>query len=314
MNVIGEFIRSILPARRQYATAADLPPELFPRILFFVSFETDEEQRYRYEHQRYEDGLLDVWLGAPVVVLGNCSLVCLYWANICRRYLFHGRSMRIRTREDAEKFRKYATRGSVRLVPLFKLIKRLSATQHYDSSSFLHLLLLPSLRTKLAQLHLKGPTTPGFPHGLPLDSPHWSVPRVTATPPSVTPFRGVEISNIHFPSLKTVVKLIKHFKDARVLDLRSLSWEDDCSTTPLHMVHSRGGTREGIHISASNCTDDVLICLQAAMLYPDSPLRMLPDKDMKLALGLFKAIYKYYAALPNDLYNKWPRFELSCSK
>lgn len=65
------------------ATAADLPPELFPLILDYL----------RTDNRGYEEYIRDVWVRDMM----SCSLVCLYWANRCREYLFRGHEVVIKS-------------------------------------------------------------------------------------------------------------------------------------------------------------------------------------------------------------------------
>lgn len=55
------------------ASAAELPPELFPFILDYVGSADDGAEIK--DQSRVRD-------------LQSCSLVCLDWANRCRAYLF----------------------------------------------------------------------------------------------------------------------------------------------------------------------------------------------------------------------------------
>ncbi len=91
--------------------------------------------------------------------LKRCSLVCRFWANRCRQYMFAGRTLEIYRSEDAEIFRRYAIGGCAALIPVHHLIGEIHVYLRYDGliNSFLHLLYLSVIRQKLRLLSIHGP-------------------------------------------------------------------------------------------------------------------------------------------------------------
>ena len=86
--------------------AAEIPPELFPKIICNI-FNVDG---YLLPSSKY---------GAD---MENCSLVCLYWAQECRRVLFEDRPIRITSSKQAIGFRDLIlAKGSKNLKPIAEM-------------------------------------------------------------------------------------------------------------------------------------------------------------------------------------------------
>lgn len=289
----------------QYSEAgAHIPPELFPRILFYVSL--DDRRKQIREHAEAEarrtntpiddwDLLTKLMEASPAFGLRACSLVCRYWANLSREYLFTDRMLTIRTAEEAKVFGYYAAHGSQELIPIAGLIKGMHVVYLYHSShrSILDLLHVPLMRDKLFDLSLRGP----FPDTLPpskLDTPHWSVTNTAALSPSVTAYRKVVLSSMDFPSLLHAIKYIKHFKYASEISLNSLTWDGKTLVPLTYMKQNTRCYRRQIEVSVEKCTDDVFLCWQVAMMYSDFPLRMVEERDQHWAFDVMRRVHSFY--------------------
>ncbi|KAI0768367.1 hypothetical protein BC629DRAFT_866223 [Irpex lacteus] len=119
------------------ATAADLPPELFRRILLDVCegaeqplvLDLNQELTNRKE---------------AVMAVSACSLTCLYWARICREQLF--REVRIKSYKDVRAFSWLVSNTPKRLTPISKYVRWVTLVQRVGERPWIHLLWLqPSL-------------------------------------------------------------------------------------------------------------------------------------------------------------------------
>ncbi|KAI0347639.1 hypothetical protein BDW22DRAFT_7345 [Trametopsis cervina] len=300
---ISSLIYPTLPTRRHaFATGADIPPEIFPNILRFISVDDRTEQvQEMLQDSGWHSFLIDtaVVVSAPAYTLKNCSLVSAYWANQCRRYMFLGRRMHITSYEQAMAFRHYATIPSSRLVPICSLIKHVDAVQRYpDSSAFFHLLYLPSTRDKLRSLRVEGYADDQVSR-LPRSTFQWSLPQKTAMLPVFTTFRNIYIVRLRFPSFQAVVDILRCCKEAKHFNLISLTWDKASASATWNTMRSafRKKNYDTISIAAMSCTDNLHVSLQLAMSYPDSPLRVIPFRDRQLALGVMRALYDHLCPL-----------------
>ncbi|KAI0763887.1 hypothetical protein BC629DRAFT_968313 [Irpex lacteus] len=189
-----------LESETETSLASRVPPELFENILFYVNVNCNpqlHEDQWRFVRNRGQP--------SPVDVLSDlkwCSLVCLFcqWANICRQYMFSGKTVEITCFDDAEVFVRHVVRGCPRITPVHQLIRSSSSTaadgheSKKNTTSFLHLLYLH----KLQWLFIHGQTS------TPQDSIHPTVTGLGAYRPpwsSQTP-----IKSIHLPSFYHVTK------------------------------------------------------------------------------------------------------------
>lgn len=94
--------------------ASTIPPEPFPQIITHVCEIADHDYLPRIGGSGME----------------NCTLVCMYWAQQCRRIAFR-RNVLIRSTAQGRRFRDLvASLGSARLSPLVDLILKIDV--HHD--------------------------------------------------------------------------------------------------------------------------------------------------------------------------------------
>ncbi|KAI0347594.1 hypothetical protein BDW22DRAFT_3505 [Trametopsis cervina] len=289
-------------SRTSAITGAHIPPEIFPSILFFVSVDDQSKrvrQKVKSEKWRNHFAISAIILAQPAYTLKSCSLVSVYWANQCRRYMFLDHLVRLRSYEDAAAFRHYSTLPNSRLTPICDLVRVVHVNQvRPDSRSLLHLICLPSTQHKLSDYNLQGPISSKDPTPA-LSTSHYSLPHRMAMPPSITSYRKVTLVSLDFSSFHDVVSYIRNFRDAERLQFHSLTWSNTASTSLLHMVQpfSQRHPRHKIHIQVDKCTDNYLLCYQTMVLFPDSPLRMIPVQDQHVVENIMRGFYTHLASL-----------------
>ncbi|KAI0347591.1 hypothetical protein BDW22DRAFT_3452 [Trametopsis cervina] len=242
-----EYVRPLLfpdlriKSRRHSITGAHIPPEIFPDILYFVSRD-DQTRRIdrKVTSERWVEFLSTsaLILAHPTYTLKSCSLVSMYWANQCRRYMFLEKSIWLRNYRDAVAFRHYSTLPNSRLTPICEFIKGVHVSQvRPDSRSLAHIICLPSTQHKLLEFNLQGPISSKSP--TPVFNPlHYSLPHRIAMPPSITSYREVRLVLLAFSTFHNVVSYIKNFRDAESLHFSSLTWNEAPSTSPVEIVRS----------------------------------------------------------------------------
>lgn len=251
-----------------YALGARIPPELFQKILEHVATWDNGWSTSSFEDARQD--------------LRNCSLVCVFWAEYCRRVLYRECLLpRIQSWRQAVAMADALLEGkSGRLTPFKQLLKGVhvelqprSAGREDDDRPWLHLLFsLSLLREMLPQSTLdidhRDYVLPPHITLTSFNSPHWSLPR--SVPPSCTPYRRIDIQNMRFHSFSKFIKFIGHFTSAEEFRFLGIKWDVDDSAVvtpqrsftvrrrPLKAIYSRG------------CTDNMLVCLQAIKQSPAS--------------------------------------------
>ncbi|KAI0748979.1 hypothetical protein BC629DRAFT_968407 [Irpex lacteus] len=258
--------------------AARIPPELFDHIIFYVNVD-------RYSQTHYKDLQRKSGTPSPNDILADlkqCSLVCLFWANRCRRYMFSDRTLEIKSYEDAKIFRGYVVGGCQRLTPVHQLIRRIIVEQDYESRrSSLHLLYLPAIQDKLEVLSINGPVPDGF-NPAKLDTPHWGIPPCIVIPSSFL-LNSIFLKNVHLPSFHHVTKYIRHFSCATYIYFEGIKWDGQTPTYSLPQASNtitcqrRPGSLE-IHVEGV-CTDSLHLALTALMMNPNCPLHRLSDEE-----------------------------------
>ncbi|KAI0782488.1 hypothetical protein BC629DRAFT_557772 [Irpex lacteus] len=138
-----------------------IPPELFRSILWWIAHNDDVGEVLNSHISSLAGGLFDwdLYLEEqervkPLSNLKSCSLVCRYWANRARVFLFKDRHLHINSLEMAQAFRKYTVAGCRDLVPLWTLIRDVHVTVEYSkaSRSYLDIVYTPQIRDKLLSL------------------------------------------------------------------------------------------------------------------------------------------------------------------
>ena len=124
------------------AASASLPPEICLKILDNVDEDTDPVRCHRA-----------VYVG-PVPMVGTMTLVCVYWAQYCRRLRFDQNYIFINSKRQAEGFRDVTmSAGSDRLTPIVDMIKgvRVSRSLAEDPLNHPWHFIIGSLRPRLAE-------------------------------------------------------------------------------------------------------------------------------------------------------------------
>ncbi|KAI0094180.1 hypothetical protein BDY19DRAFT_7744 [Irpex rosettiformis] len=314
MKKIREKVRSVFRPRHKRdeksleepGLGAVLPPELFPNILKWVSRDDDRNETLRrLQRQRGLDDqqfIRQYVMAGPAYTLRSCSLVCLYWANQCREYMFRGATLSVWTLERAQSFRKYSVEGSPRLARVCTLIRGIEVIMicHKTPRSYLDLVFLPQTRDKLVQLKISGP----FPKGLPpvkSDTPHWSLTNLAILPPSVTAYREIVVKDFHFPSFRHVVSFLKHFDASTTHELANITWDGKTPNDLSQFFKPPTRHRQTIQVNVDQCTDNVTLCLQVAAMFSDCPLRRLASQDYVLATQVINIVCDIYRKVPRTL-------------
>lgn len=249
------------------ATGAHIPPELLPLILEYVG-----------TGDRGEGEVWDRNEGEGPRDLQSCSLVCVDWANRCRPVVF-GRPITMRSQKDMESLDFYAKHGSKRLVPIAHWIWKWTLEQTWALRSWCHLRYNSSFRLPNPDGHhpdgkhleLRGPVPSSLPVSA-LHSPHWSFPR--SMPACYTPFTTLYLTDIHFPSLSSLFKLVRHFKSLSQLYLEKITWDQVEVMAPV--PHSR---ITDLNMEARDCTDNVYAPVALAALCSGSAFfRLYPEE------------------------------------
>lgn len=267
------------PALIQYpagpVTGADIPPELLPLILDYVGT-NDRGKGYSWS-RRAGNGLQD---------LQSCSLVCVDWANRSRRVLFN-KGIAVLSQEQMESLDFYAKHGSKRIVPIAHGIYRWDLEQTWASRSWCHLRYTSSFclantdknnrNADGKRLKLCGPVPSSLPVSA-LHSPHWSIPR--SMPACYTPFIELILTDIHFPSLSSLFKIVRHFRSLRYLYLIRITWDQVEVMAPV--LRSR---ITDLYVEARGCTDNLYAPVALASLCPRSAFSRLCPEERQACLA-----------------------------
>lgn len=259
---------SIMPA-----TGADIPPELWPRILEYVGTD-DRGERINWVRNE----------GEALRELKSCSLVCVDWDNRCRPMVFWN-GITVCSQKDMELLDSYAKHGSKRIVPIAHRIWKWTLEQTWALRSWCHLRYTSSFRITNTdgpyddgkRIELRGPVPSSLPVSA-LHSPHWSLPR--SMPACYTPFVDLKLTDIHFPSLSSLFKLVRHFKSLRSLHLKRVTWDQVEVMAPV--PHSR---ITDLNVTARGCTDNVYALRALADLCPRHAFGRLRPKERHACLA-----------------------------
>ncbi len=112
-------------------TAADIPPELFDDILFYVCEHAWSLLDLSLEIQDRKEAVKDV---------AACSLTCVYWARFCRQWMF--RNISVRNYDDMCAFSSLVVNTPKTLQPICEYVDVATLVQHVGDRPWLHLLLL----------------------------------------------------------------------------------------------------------------------------------------------------------------------------
>lgn len=120
-------------SKPKYATVDDLPPELITRIVELLSGALPEI----WNDQSWRTGLP---LELRKKELGNCSLVCKYWAKILRPKIFG--VLALNSAEDGHRFHSFVTGPTSQELSIAKLVKKVNISYDIAAPSWFHLVFL----------------------------------------------------------------------------------------------------------------------------------------------------------------------------
>ncbi|KAI0767889.1 hypothetical protein BC629DRAFT_1596153 [Irpex lacteus] len=203
------------------ATAADIPPELFDIILYYVC-------EYGYRLLDLRSDAYDREPGLPnrkeaVKDVAASSLTCTRWAKICRANLFQ--NLWIKDYEDLRRFSSLVSNVPSNLFPVSEYVRRVTLVQRIGERPWLYLFQLqPSLFPfkPHASIHLQI-----------LDSPNINIPSHQPTHrrlfygiPITLPMirhESVHIMNPHFRTPNDLISLLRKFSNRkRIADTTSI--------------------------------------------------------------------------------------------
>lgn len=251
-------------------TAADLPVELLAIIVGYVG--TDERGRFYPNSVTAEE----------FNELKRCSLVCLDWANWCRRCLFAHRPLRVKSLADLVTLETYAVSGSERLTSLHSLVRRVVFEQDWTSASWCHRAYGSSLPAEVPELILRGPIPAHLPPAA-YQSPHWSLPR--SMPRCCLPFGNVTFRDVHFPYLSHLGSLTRHFVSTPSVRFEDVTWADDLLPASSWSRYQRD-TTDLFNAYAERCTENALPCILA---FTPSLFAYMDDRDRGACVTLLRA-------------------------
>jgi hypothetical protein len=240
----------------------------------------------------------------PLYTLKSCSLVCRYWANQCRRYMFLNSTLHLRSLQKAEQFRNFTINGSKNLDSLCSFISAVAVYQSYASpKSFADLAYMPETREKLWKMQLQGPLPSNAPTES-LSAPHWGALNSRRLPPFVTSYRRFILKDVDYPSFSHLARCLKYFKNTTQFIFMNLTWSKKSIESMIQFDKPTNHSRESMTITAEGCTNDLLVCMQTAMMYPNFALRTVPDHDQRWVTQMMRNIYEIYCAVPLSLGGK----------
>lgn len=273
------------------ATGADIPPELFIRIIRSL-------QMTEYSSQKEYNG----FFGA----VQRCTLVCLYWAQHCRRMSWPHLTININSQLRAEEFRRYCLSTSTsRLEPITELARSVDVFHQFqaDSRPWLHLLFLSAKRTQLAKLKIRGPAPSTLSPAL-LRTPYWGIPR--SIPRTIAECNTFTLINMSFSSLDDVISFAGHFVHAEEIRFVKVEWppsSDQQGCTPMFPVVA--DTYPAIFVL--QCTDPAALFLRSAGIGPAvGPLHALASADQ---IAVSELVRTALTVVPVGEVI-WPRFSM----
>lgn len=264
---------------------ARIPLELFDSILYYVGSHCWRKASKGLIWRPSLDNIDD-----SLHTLKMCSLVCHRWADLCRQHIFCDATLIVSSHASVEALVAFRTSSEFAVRPVLGLIRAIEVRQTYNTSrlSFCHLLSHPRVVEKLYRLHLTGPIPGEFPRFFRRDSPHWSVPPIIVTPPSLMKYKYIFVDNIHLPTFSHVAKYVKHLAHAGGLRFNTLTWDRDAGPESSYAgllfraPRSRRRSQQDktyLHIQAIGCTNKFYLCFAAAMTHPSFLLCALSIED-----------------------------------
>lgn len=208
-------------AAAMVATAADLPPELFPIIIGYV---TDAAQGRHF-----------LSLEGTKKHLAACSLTCLWWAQQCRPHMFQ--YLTLRSADDICVLRSLLASRTGRLPSIQGFIGTIQLEQSMVGPAWMYRAFLdPFLSTKRKYLTIirPTPTKRTSPHAS-ASSSHAGEPTPACNsvlfsevprtlPLSLRRCRGVSLKNLYFDTLQDVLNLLKETVIDTTITFEGVTW------------------------------------------------------------------------------------------
>lgn len=251
---------SLTPSKSKPAVGSVyLPPELLSNITEYL----------------YTDNY-----GQPCPLFGSdpgllaCSLVCFTWAQHCRKMLYSGKTLRIKSRKEAERFIELMKSGkTLPFTPIVDLLATLGIVSNsFEPYPWLHILFSPFIpAVKLTWMTIRGT-------GEDLGCSLWDLPR--SLPSSATPYTHIKLRNCYFGTNRDVMQFTRRFARAKHLDFWNVTWDQDPLRALAPRPFGRNLSQTIDAVTTHGCTDNALLCLQSIGIGTDmGDLRDLPAAD-----------------------------------
>lgn len=223
------------------ASAASLPPELWPLILAYLrthnsGSNNDDESR---------------------TVIQHCTMVCVQWARCCRIGR-HWERIYIRSKNDVQLFVRFTLQRSPRFPRLVDIIEFADFHQYASSPLWLNLAwaIIRCFKRQDIQLDL-------VLHGDDIQHLHKSIVTYWPWVFSGPTYRWVYIEHIRLRSLREVDTIARAAASCREISLRHVTWDvDEVEPLPLRLYYVDPNKRMP-RVRADHCTDNLLVCLLA---------------------------------------------------
>ena len=194
------------------ATAADIPEEIFERIVLNVA-----------GHAAYMDNSI-AWSREQKHAVSNCSLVCRYWCRLARETLF--RTVTLRSPKDLYDFAAILDCPTpIGLEPVSYIALYIYAEPSLTDEPWLHLMpaLVLSKLTSPGQLYVDGSRLAPQNGGPWLHSLHPFVPR--RLPNHYSPCSMVNLIAVHFKDASGLARLLSGLPKVYSITLAGLTWD-----------------------------------------------------------------------------------------
>lgn len=215
-------------------TGADIPPELFERILDMLRAPVNiTETTTDYVRTEKRE-------------LGNCAAVCKYWARTCQPKIWI--SITLRSADDAYQLLAFLKSPKSRVATYIRELA--IPVQKNPSAPWLHLLPLiyPNLqRVTAMSVQFEGPIQ----SDASVRSIHWLLPR--APPAFSANLKTILLHDTHLRCFTHLVHLISELQDVHFLSCKGVTWSGG---TPLESIPPKASRLKLGHMRASGCTLD----------------------------------------------------------
>ena len=194
----------------QPSKAAEIPEELFEYIVWQIPkdlFSGDKQH---------------------LAALGS---VCRYWARICRQNLFD--TLTLRTPDDAKRFYEVISAPTLPgLDPISTITQELEIAVENMDEPWLHLVFF--LLPKLQKVNLCDVRPQRSGEKWPWRTLHPFLPR--SIPSSLMPIQNLSLDHVHFPSRRTLLRLLSTIPLLESLEVLSPTYDvaEDLTTSPFH--------------------------------------------------------------------------------